>query len=206
MGKVGSSLIDSIGNADFSGVIDLLNGISFGAIAVGITKFVGAIKEQLDSIGSIKESFIGILDSVRGCFEAYQSQLQAGTLLKIASAIAILVASLVALSLIDSAKLSAALGAITVLFADLMASMAVFNKISGQASGVIRSTTAMLAISTSVLILASALKKLGDLDAKQLATGLTGVVGFDCCRKITQQRRSHYYKGGLSDGYICRSN
>lgn len=177
MGKVGSSLIDSIGNADFSGVIDLLNGISFGAIAVGITKFVGAIKEQLDSIGSIKESFIGILDSVRGCFEAYQSQLQAGTLLKIASAIAILVASLVALSLIDSAKLSAALGAITVLFADLMASMAVFNKISGQASGVIRSTTAMLAISTSVLILASALKKLGDLDAKQIATGLTGVAG-----------------------------
>ena len=177
MGKVGSSLIDSIGNADFSGVIDLLNGISFGAIAVGIIKFVGAIKEQLDSIGSIKESFIGILDSVRGCFEAYQSQLQAGTLLKIASAIAILVASLVALSLIDSAKLSAALGAITVLFADLMASMAVFNKISGQASGVIRSTTAMLAISTSVLILASALKKLGDLDAKQLATGLTGVAG-----------------------------
>lgn len=177
MGKVGSSLIDSIGNADFSGVIDILNGISFGAIAVGIIKFVGAIKEQLDSIGSIKESFIGILDSVRGCFEAYQSQLQAGTLLKIASAIAILVASLVALSLIDSAKLSAALGAITVLFADLMASMAIFNKISGMASGVIRSTTAMLAISTSVLILASALKKLGDLDAKQLATGLTGVAG-----------------------------
>lgn len=178
MGKVGSSLIDSIGNADFSGVIDLLNGISFGAIAVGITKFVGAIK---------------ILDSVRGCFEAYQSQLQAGTLLKIASAIAILVASLVALSLIDSAKLSAALGAITVLFADLMASMAVFNKISGQASGVIRSTTAMLAISTSVLILASALKKLGDLDAKQLATGLTGVVGLTATMIVAAKSLS---KGG----------
>lgn len=193
MGKVGSSLIDSIGNADFSGVIDLLNGISFGAIAVGITKFVGAIKEQLDSIGSIKESFIGILDGVRGCFEAYQSQLQAGTLLKIASAIAILVASLVALSLIDSAKLSAALGAITVLFADLMASMAVFNKISGQATGVIKSTTAMLAISTSVLILASALKKLGDLDAKQLATGLTGVVGLTATMIVASKSLS---KGG----------
>ena len=193
MGKVGSSLIDSIGNADFSGVIDLLNGISFGAIAVGITKFVGAIKEQLDSIGSIKESFIGILDSVRGCFEAYQSQLQAGTLLKIASAIAILVASLVALSLIDSAKLSAALGAITVLFADLMASMAIFNKISGMASGVIESTTAMLAISTSVLILASALKKLGDLDAKQLATGLTGVVGLTATMIVASKSLS---KGG----------
>lgn len=189
-----SSAFEAMGNALANcQFMQLLHGISFGAIAVGITKFVGAIKEQLDSIGSIKESFIGILDSVRGCFEAYQSQLQAGTLLKIASAIAILVASLVALSLIDSAKLSAALGAITVLFADLMASMAVFNKISGQASGVIRSTTAMLAISTSVLILASALKKLGDLDAKQLATGLTGVVGLTATMIVAAKSLS---KGG----------
>ena len=67
-------------------------------------------------------------------------------MLKIASAIAILTASLVALSLIDSDKMSAALGGITVLFADLMASMAIFNKISGQATGVVKSITAMLGI------------------------------------------------------------
>lgn len=177
LGSVGGAITSSLGEANFSGIIDLLNGISFGAIAVGITKFVGGFRKAIDEIGSIKESFIGILDSVRGCFEAYQSQLQAGTLLKIASAIAILTASIVALSLIDSDKMSAALGGITVLFADLMASMAIFNKISGQASGVVKSTTAMLGIATAVLILASALKKIGDLDAKQLATGLVGVAG-----------------------------
>lgn len=177
LGSIGGAITSSLGEANFSGIIDLLNGISFGAIAVGITKFVGGFRQAIDEIGSIKESFIGILDSVRGCFEAYQSQLQAGTLLKIASAIAILIASLVALSLIDSDKMSAALGGITVLFADLMASMAIFNKISGQATGVVKSTTAMLGISTAVLLLASALKKIGDLDAKQLATGLVGVVG-----------------------------
>ena len=177
LGSVGGAITSSLGEANFSGIIDLLNGISFGAIAVGITKFVGGFRKVIDEIGSIKESFIGILDSVRGCFEAYQSQLQAGTLLKIASAIAILTASIVALSLIDSDKMSAALGGITVLFADLLASMAIFNKISGQASGVVKSTTAMLGIATAVLILASALKKIGDLDAKQLATGLVGVAG-----------------------------
>lgn len=177
LGSIGGAITSSLGEANFSGIIDLLNGISFGAIAVGITKFVGGFRKAIDEIGSIKESFIGILDSVRGCFEAYQSQLQAGTLLKIASAIAILTASIVALSLIDSDKMSAALGGITVLFADLMASMAIFNKISGQASGVVKSTTAMLGIATAVLILASALKKIGDLDAKQLATGLVGVAG-----------------------------
>lgn len=177
LGELGSSLAKNLGEANFSGIIDLLNGISFGAIAVGITKFVGTFRKAIEDIGSFKESFIGILDSVRGCFEAYQNQLQAGTLLKIASAIAILTASLIALSLVDSEKLNVALGAITVLFADLLASMAVFNKISGQVTGVVKSVTAMLGIATAVLILASALKKIADLDAKQLTTGLIGVAG-----------------------------
>lgn len=177
LGELDSSLAKNLGEANFSGIIDLLNGISFGAIAVGITKFVGTFREAIEDIGSFKESFIGILDSVRGCFEAYQNQLQAGTLLKIASAIAILTASLIALSLVDSEKLNVALGAITVLFADLLGSMAVFNKISGQATGVMKSVTAMLGIATAVLILASALKKIADLDAKQLTTGLIGVAG-----------------------------
>ena len=171
LGELGSSLAKNLGEAN------LLNGISFGAIAVGITKFVGTFRKAIEDIGSFKESFIGILDSVRGCFEAYQTQLQAGTLLKIASAIAILTASLIALSLVDSEKLNVALGAITVLFAELLASMAVFNKISGQATGVMKSVTAMLGIATAVLILASALKKIADLDAKQLTTGLIGVAG-----------------------------
>lgn len=177
LGELGSSLAKNLGEANFSGIIDLLNGISFGAIAVGITKFVGTFRKAIEDIGSFKESFIGILDSVRGCFEAYQNQLQAGTLLKIASAIAILTASLIALSLVDSEKLNVALGAITVLFAELLASMAVFNKISGQATGVMKSVTAMLGIATAVLILASALKKIADLDTKQLTTGLIGVAG-----------------------------
>lgn len=98
-------------------------------------------------------------------------------MLKIASAIAILTASLIALSLVDSEKLNVALGAITMLFAELLASMAIFNKISGQATGVMKSVTAMLGIATAVLILASALKKIADLDAKQLTTGLIGVAG-----------------------------
>lgn len=177
LGELGSSLAKNLGEANFSGIIDLLNSISFGAIAVGITKFVGTFRKAIEDIGSFKESFIGILDSVRGCFEAYQNQLQAGTLLKIASAIAILTASLIALSLVDSEKLNVALGAITVLFTELLASMAVFNKISGQATGVMKSVTAMLGIATAVLILASALKKIADLNTKQLTTGLIGVAG-----------------------------
>lgn len=175
VGGLASGIAEKLSNADFSGALDLLNGVSLGAIALGIGKFLKTLTSSFDEVGGLVENLKGILDGVRGCFEAYQTQLKAGTLLKIASAIAILAGSIIAISLIDSEKLNASLGAITVLFADLMASMAIFSKISGNTKGVAKSTTAMLGICTSVLILASALKKIADLDAGQLAVGLTGV-------------------------------
>ena len=184
--KIGGGIFDALGNginkivtavsnADFSGIIDLLNGISISGIAIAITKFTNSLTKPFDEVGGLLDNVKGILDGVRGCFEAYQTQLKAGTLLKIASAIAILAASIVAISLIDSEKLSASLGAITVLFAELMASMSVFTKISGDVKGAVKSSTVMLAMSTSILILASALKKIGDLDGGQLAKGVAGV-------------------------------
>lgn len=174
-GKLASGIVEKLSNADFSGAIDLLNGVSFGAIALGISKFLKNITSSFDEVGGILENAKSVLDGVRGCFEAYQTQLKAGALLKIAGAIAILAASIVAISLIDSEKLNASLGAITMLFVELMTSMAIFSKISGNMKGVTKSMAAMLTMSTSVLILASALKKIADLDPAQLAVGLTGV-------------------------------
>lgn len=176
-GGLASVLVESLSEANFSGVIDLLNGISLGGIAVGITKFMNSLTKSFDDVGGWVDNVKGILDGVRGCFEAYQTQLKAGTLLKIASAIAVLAASIVVISLIDSSKLTASLGAITVLFTELMASMAIFTKFSGTIKGVTTSTAAMIAISTSVLILASALKKVSDIEPEQLIVGLTGVAG-----------------------------
>lgn len=177
IGGLASNIAEKLGNADFSGIIDLLNGISFSAIAVGITKFLHSIQQPFDEVGGLLDNVKSILDGVRGCFEAYQSQLKAGILLKIAAAIGILAAAIVAISLIDSEKLSASLGGITVLFADLMGAMAIFGKIGTSINGVIKTCVAMLAVSTSVLILASALKKIADLDAEHLAVGLIGIAG-----------------------------
>ena len=177
LGGLSATLIDAIGNADFSGIIDLLNGISLGGIAVGITKFMNSLTKSFDDVGSLLDNVKGILDGVRGCFEAYQTQLKAGTLLKIAAAIAVLAAAIVTISLIDSSKLTASLGAITVLFAELMASMAVFSRISGEVKGVIKGTTAMIGVSTSILLLASALKKISDIEPEQMVVALTGIAG-----------------------------
>lgn len=189
------NLITTIGNADFSGILDILNGISLGGIAVALTKFVSKVKGSSGILDIVKDNLIdvakgafggaldaidkvsGVLDGVRSSLEAYQQNLKAEVLSKIAIAMAILAASIVAISFIDSDKLNAALGAMAVLFTELMGSMAAFGKIGGKTKSLAKSMSVMLGISVSILILASALKKIAELDVDQLIIGLTGVGG-----------------------------
>lgn len=177
VGTMMGTLAEKLGNADFSGVLDVLNSIAVGGIALSISKFLKSVTEPLEGLSDILEGVTGILDGVRGCFEAYQTNLKAGTLLKIGAAIALLAGSIVAISLIDSDKLSASLGAITVLFANLLGAMAIFNKISSDTGKVSKACTAMIAMSVAVSILAGALKKVSDLDWGELARGLVGIAG-----------------------------
>ena len=163
VGTMMGTLAEKLGNADFSGVLDILNNIAVGGIALSVSKFLKSVTEPLER--------------VRGCFEAYQRNLKARTLLKIGAAIALLAGSIVAISLIDSDKLSASLGAITVLFANLLGAMAIFNKISSDTGKVFKACTAMIAMSVAVSILAGALKKVSDLDWGELARGLVGIAG-----------------------------
>lgn len=187
-GKLFETLAKQSGNANFSGVMDFLNLLATGGFGIGIIAAIkglpegikglfGGIEETVSGIKGIATGFVDILDGLKGCLEAYQTQLKAGALIKIATAIAILAASLLVLSLIDSAKLTMAIGAITALFAELMTSMAIFNKIGGTSKGMTKACVAMISISVAVLILATALKKLADLSWDGIAKGMVGVLG-----------------------------
>lgn len=158
----------------FNGAKTLVSGIIgvFGGLAgaLGIKKFLDSFRGVTDSVGSIKEG-------VKGCFQAWQNDVNAKALLKIAAAVAVLSASILTISLIDSEKLTASLGAITVLFTELMAAMAVFGKLDLNVRGTMKRSTAMIALSSSVLILASALKSIATLEPEQMAAGLAGIAG-----------------------------
>lgn len=175
MKTLASGFVEDISDVNFSSVFDVLSGISLAGIAVGINKFLKGITDAVSDVTKLTDQIKGILDSVRGCFEAYQTQLKAGTLIKIASAIAILTGAIVVLSLIDSAKLASSITALTGLFAELMTSMAIFTKISGDLKNAGKTATIMLGLSVSVLILASALKKIASLSWNEIAKGLTGI-------------------------------
>ena len=123
LGNAFDWLSDKIGNADFSGLFDVINAASIGAVAAAILKFTkslsnisGTFEVSVEGLKQIGEGVKSVLNGVKDCLTAYQQQIKSKTLLKIAGSIAILAASLIALSFIDSEKLAVTLGVVTGLF------------------------------------------------------------------------------------------
>jgi len=175
--KIMSDMISkALGGINYGSVMTLLNGGLFAAILFGIKKLIGSLTGMVDGtnfLGKIKET----LDGVRDSLEAYQTSIKAKTLMLIAVAIGILAASLLTISLIDSNKLISSLGAMTVVFGELIGAMVLFDKFS-PVSSIVKlngTMTAMIGLSVAVLILAGAMTVLSKLDWNGIAKGLVGV-------------------------------
>jgi tape measure domain-containing protein len=154
-----------------------------GGIFLVLKKFIGRITTLFDGgifggggmLDSIKDTF----QTLTGSLKAMQTQIQAKTLLLIAGALALLTASVVALSFVDGKALGKSLAAMTVAFTQLLGAMAVLVKISGSAGFVKVPLIAasMVLLSSSILILSAAIAVLGHLSWEQIAKGLTGIAG-----------------------------
>lgn len=175
--KIQDNIVNSLDGAEFNSIFDLINGTLFAGILLGLKKFISSLTGITDEAGGFLKGITGILDGVKGSLEAYQSSLKANTLLKIAGAIAILTASLLVLSLIDSNKLGSALAAMSVMFVELFATMALFDKFSGTKGFLSMGKTVvmMMGLSTAILILSVAMTQLAKLDWNGIAKGLTSV-------------------------------
>lgn len=172
---IGQALSNAFRSGDMNTAMDLLNGGIVASILLNIKKFVGGFTKSISEISNITKNITGILDAVKGCFEAYQHDLKANTLLKIAGAIAILAAALLIIASIDPTRLTASLAAIAALFGTLFASLSIFSKIGLPEKGIIKASASMILMSTAVLVLAAALKKIADISADGLLRGVIAI-------------------------------
>ena len=171
-----TTMVQGLSNINFDAVVGALGAAGFGAIVAGIIKFVKNLSGPFESFKEIAESVVGVLDSVKDSLKAYQNQINAKVLLTIAIAVGILAASLLVLSGIDGPKLAGSLMALVVAFTLLLGAFSIFQGIDPLAKGAIKSSAVMIILAVSVFILASAMKKLGELEWDQIARGLTGVI------------------------------
>lgn len=170
---LGKGLADAFKGVNLDTILEAVNGGLIAGILLTIKNFTKGLFGTFIGEGSVLDNIKGILDDVRGCFQAYQEQLKAGALMKIAQAIGILVLSILVLSTIDPESLGTALSGITTLFVELIAALGVLGKLN--IGSAMKATLPMIAMSVAITILAAAMKIMSTMDWNGIAKGLVGV-------------------------------
>lgn len=170
---------DALEKADFSSVFQILQTTLIGGIFLTLKKALGGgfnlnlfggggLDKLTDTFGVLNKSLVSL-----------QTNVKAGTLAKIALALAALAAAVVALSLIDSDDLAKSMTAIAVGLGQLLGAMALLTKIGGTTAFItmpfIASSMILLAVALNALALAVTI--LSKLSWEEIAKGLAGVGG-----------------------------
>lgn len=177
IGDAFSGLGESLGKIDLGSIVNLLNAGLFGALLQKfgvLTKAFTGIGEDIGgSLGGIRE----VLNGVKETMEAYQTQLKAGTLLKIAGAIGIMAGTILLLSSIEPSRMAAALGGMAILLVEISAAVTQMGGAlkPGQTKNFTVMAAALVAFSAGILILSAAVKVLSTIDPGALVMGLAGL-------------------------------
>lgn len=141
-----------------------------------LSNFGKTMKGASENVGA-KGAFTEVLGALKDTLEGFQKSIKANILLKIAAAVVGLSIAINVLSKIDGRALAKSLGAVGVAMSYLVASIYALNKMNlGESSSLGTVGLFMIEMAVGVSVLASAVKKLSDMNIEQLLTGLGGVL------------------------------
>jgi tape measure domain-containing protein len=174
--KVGSVLKSIFGPAiDF--VITKLRELTLGDVGRVLSggaffMIAKSIKDAMTSVKGVTSGFSAVIDGISGSLVSFQTKLKADALFKIAAAIGLLALSIVALSMIEPEDLYKALTALTILFTELSVGLMILQKTTISSAGL---SGKLIALGIAVMLMASAVKKLSDIDSAKLGTAVGGL-------------------------------
>lgn len=166
---------------DFNVLVGLLNVGALAGVGLVIKKLVDAIKKIFSggSGGGLMDTIKGVFGAITDTFSEMQNTLKAASLIGIGVAIALITASVVALSFVDTQKMFIALGAITVMFGQLSAMLVAIDKLTKtvNAGKMIATSVALGLLAGAILIMSSALLILSTIDLPAMGVALGGMAG-----------------------------
>ena len=154
----------------------LADKIGFGEIfALGLgAAMVAFTKKISDALGTIAGPFEGIeavLKSASKALNAFAMETKSKALLNVAEAIAVLVGALAVLTLLDQEKLKGAMVVLGILAAGLLAVSFAMSKM-GDPKELVKLSVSIVAVGSSLLLLANAMKTLESLDSDKTGGSL----------------------------------
>jgi phage-related protein len=135
---------------------------------------------KVDFSGGLIKNIKSAFGELTNTLKTMQTDLKADALEKIAIAIGVLTASLVVLSMIDSAALTKALTAMGVAFGELVGVLTLIDKLIGSNTAAIKLGiigAALIEFASAAAILTLAIRNLSGLSWEELSKGLVGVAG-----------------------------
>jgi tape measure domain-containing protein len=171
-GPFGDYIQKAVQDLNFDDLFKGLNTGLFGAFILTIRNAFGR-GGVTGLIHNLTQTFGQLTDTL----QTMQNTLRAATLLEIALAIGILAVAVKEISKISPEDLTKALTALTVMFGQLLGALSLFNTVTGT-KGIAKIpliTGALISLAIAVDLLVIAVKKLGEMDMKQLRRGLTAV-------------------------------
>ena len=136
--------------------------------------FLDKVVDSFTSFGDLGKSISEVLSTVKDTLAAYQRDLSASTILKIAGAIGILAVSLLLISSINPESLKGGLGGLAAIFAELTAAYVIMSN-AGSVTGIWKLGTFLLSFSVAIGVLTLSLKALSKLDPEKLGSGIVGL-------------------------------
>lgn len=168
LAPVGKYLKDTFGGG-FGGDELLGSGMLVG-LAIVIGKVLGFFNNFAGIADSVADVFEGVGDAVQN----FAMGIKTANLLLIAIAIGILAASLKTLEGLSVADITKGITALGTSLGVMIAGMMVMDKYS--VTGGLKAALTLIALAAAVSIMASALKKISDINPKELAVGIGGIV------------------------------
>jgi tape measure domain-containing protein len=178
---LGQALGNAASNMNFEAILAVIRTGLLGGIVLMLKNFFGkgSLLDQIGKgfAGGIMANISGAFKTLNGTMTSFQNNIKAKTLKEIAIAIALLAASIVALSLVDPKKVNSSLAAIGIMMGELLGAMAILDKIA-KTGGFLRLpiiAAGLIVLAGAVDLLVIAVMALSRLSWSELLKGLGGV-------------------------------
>jgi tape measure domain-containing protein len=178
IGDALSWIAEAFSNIDKFDIATAFSAIFSGAVIVSIMKFMRQIGREIGSFRGILSSVTGTFDQATATLKTMQTGIRARALLDIALAVGVLAVSLWLLSKIPEEKIVKGLGAITVMLALLVGTMAALSKWGGGlmmpvlAASLILMAAALVILAGAMWLLSKVIEVYAAMDWKTFAKGL----------------------------------
>lgn len=134
-----------------------------GGFIVAVSKFLKQTEKISSNFGQLVNKVTDVLGSVKDTLKTYQKEIKANIIQKIAIAVGILAASLIALTFVDKDKITGALVSVGTLLVLVTGSLIAMSRLMGDKNLTVKMPLTLVGLAVSIGILAKAISTIASI-------------------------------------------